>query len=284
MPRGSAVGSKVIRLDGVKGALPAHDPRWDKRAVVEVATAAYDADALGVGTSPYLGDVATTGLHVPVTPSTPNDRYLFRLCAAAVSERRGVRLRGIRTGITLRQEYLDAEAGTTFVFERETESLLWSFQDANVSWHLRWMNPSQSRRFAADADPAHLPAMSPSSWGLDSTLLYAPPAVVYAPLGGGLPPGRDVDYLGTWRDMRYPWKRTSWDLDIPILGPGVVALYASVKQTNPTTRPQMPIFMNPIVGGWRVEDQFLAQHTQAVYGHVAGALLLELYPDTKEMT
>lgn len=284
MPRGSAAGRKVIHLAGVEGALLPHDPRWEKRAVVEVVTAAYDDDALGVGTSPYRGDLSTTGLRVPALASTPDDRYLFRLAAAVVSQKRSVVLRGIRTLVTMRQEYLDEATHSTFVFEREVESPLWNFRDGNVSFHLRWSYPSQARRFAADADPAHLPAMSPSSWGLDSALLYAPPAAVYTPLGGGIPPGRGVDYLGTWRDNRFPWHRTSWDLQIPIIGPGVVTLYASVKQTNPTTRPQMPVFMNPVTDGWRVEDQFLLQHTQAVYGHVAGALTLELFPDTKDMT
>ncbi len=284
MPRGSAVGRKIISLEGVRGALPANDPRWDKRALVEVVTAAYDTDALGVGTTPYVGDVATTGLHVPTLASSPSNRCLFRLAAAAVPDKRGVVLRGIRTLVTMRQEYTDAQTGATFVFEREVESPLWAFQDGNVSWHLRWMNPSQSSRFAADPDPAHLPAMSPSSWGLDSALLYTPPAAVYAPLGGGIPPGRGVDYLGTWRDMRYPWTNTDWNLEVPIVGPGVVVLYASVKQTNPSTRAPMPTFMNPVIDGWRKEDQFLLQHSQAIYGHVAGALALELFPDVKDMT
>lgn len=290
----AAVGRKVIGLSGVRGTLAADDPRWNQRATVEVVTAAYDTDRLGVGSSPYRGDLATTGIRVPVAASTPDNRYRFRLASAVVPEKRSVILRGIRQLVTLRAEYETEpdELGNTetFVFEREVESPLWSFMDGNVSWHVKWRNIEETRTQLFDA--ARPPAASSSSSGVDASLLYVPPLVgpippPYVPLGGGLPAGRDVDYLGTWREMRYPWRKTSWDLWIPIVGPGVVVFEASVKQTNPATRPAIPHFVAPDMTGWRPEDAFLFTHTNAgagvIYGHIAGALTLELYPDVKDM-
>lgn len=291
MPRGSA-GRRIVPIDRarpsqVERELSGDDPRWGDRGVVEVVTACSDADSAGVGTSPYRGDFATTGIRVPVAASTPNNRYLFLLCSAVVAAKRAVRLLGLRTLVTMRAEYDDEQAGTTFVFEKEVESPRWTFMDGNVSFHLKWQSMSEERRHFYDA--AQPPGTMASAWSGDAGLMYVPPLVgpippPYVPLGGGIPMGRDVDYLGTWRDMRYPWHRTSWNLNVPIVGPGTVRLYASVKQTDPATRPAMPIFVTPDTRGWRPEDAFLYSHRDAgpVYGHVAGAMLLDLFPSVKD--
>jgi hypothetical protein len=281
-------GAKVLSLAGrreVKGGLSPCSDLWMTRALVEVVTAGPDADYLGVGSTPFVGDWAGSSLSVPVAP-TPDQshRYLFRLCSISVPARRRAVLRGLRTLVTIRQSYT-LDSGVAYPVEREVVSPLWHFQDGNVSWHLKWMRTSETRRHFYDAGQG--PGTSPTDWGGDSALLYVPPynpftlvPLPYTPLNAGVPPGTSVDFLGTWRDMRYPWTNTDWRLGVPIVGPGTVTLYATVHQTNPETRVAIPEFVS--LEGLRVEDQFLVNNTSAVYGRIAGAMLVELWPDCEE--
>lgn len=273
-------------------------PHWGCRTLVELVSASVDTDLQGVGATPYVGDYSATGVRVPAAPTVDQShRYLIRLCGAEIPGGAGLVVRGIRQAVTLRAEYpRTSEQGLitgTFVFEREITSPWWHFVDGNVSFHLKWTQQVQSRRSVYD--PAQLPGTSPSTWGVDSALLYVPPPVIigppppYTPPGAGIPPGRDVDWLGTLRELRYPWSNTDWSLSVPVMGPGVVVFYASVYQTNPSTRvpppqltPPAP-FTDPLQCALRPEDQFLIQHPSCRYGRVAGALLVELFPDCGEM-
>ncbi len=275
MPRG-AIGRKVIEI---RGHLGREDARWDYRSSVEIVSAGVDDDFLGLGSSPVIGDIGNTALTIPAVRTSPETRYLFRLASFEIPSGRAAVLRGIRQLLTLRAEIENTEQQTTFVFEREVVSPLWHFSDANTSWHIRWSNNSQGRRNVFDA--AQVAGTSPSTWGTDSALLYNPPLVPYIPPGLGIPPGKGVEFLSTWRDMRYRWDKTAWDLHVPIIGPGVVTFYASVFQTDPDTRPccpALPPVPFPILTGLRPEDQFLLQFPNCIYGHVGGALLVDLYP------
>jgi hypothetical protein len=282
------------RIHTLRRGLCAESPHWDCASRLELVSAAVDDDLLGIGASPVPGDFSMTGVRVPATATVDQShRYLIRLCGAEIPGGAGLVVRGIRLAATMRAEILrTSELGVpagAFVFEREVVSPFWHFPDGNVSFHLRWTQQVQSRRFIFSA--GQVPGTSPSTFGVDSALLYTPGPggifpVVYTPPGAGIPPGRDVDFLGTIRDAgRYPWTNTDWDLSVPVIGPGVVTLWASVYQTNPETRiapPQLtppPPFTDPLVCGLRPEDQFLMQFpADAVYGRVAGALLLDLMP------
>jgi len=260
-------------------------------------SASVDSDYQGIGASPVPGDYSTTGVRVPAAPTIDqNHRYLIRLCGAEIPGGAGLVVRGIRQAVTLRAEYARlSEQGLpagTFVFEKEVTSPWWHFMDGNVSFHLKWTQQVQSRRSVYD--PRQLPGASPSTWGVDSALIYTPNPLglfvgPYVPPGAGVPPGRDVDWLGTLRELRYPWDNTDWDLSVPVIGPGVVTLWASVYQTNTATRipppqltPPAP-FTDPLQCALRPEDQFLIQHPTCKYGRVAGALLLELFPCCGDM-
>jgi hypothetical protein len=113
-------------------------------------------------------------------------------------------------------------------------------------------------------------------------LLVQSLAPVYVPPNAGIPPGSPVEFLGTWRDMRYLWNQTSWDLHIPLRGPGRLTMYCSVHQTDPDTR--CPIFV-PATGivGLSPEDQFVsvyeAEELDVNYGYVAGSIVLDMFPD-----
>lgn len=282
---------KVVSLASRRG-LTAGSPLWACPTRVELVSAAVDTDVIGIGSTPFLGDFSQTGIRVPASPTTDQShRYLFRLCGAEVPSGAGLVIRGVRQLVTVRAEYPiengDVAAGT-FPFEREVTSPLWHFTDGDVSFHLRWQRQVQGLRYAPDL--LQVAGTSPSSFGVDTALLYdastglGPFGGPYVPLGAGIPPGLAADFLGTIRDVRYPWSNTDWSLSVPVQGPGVLVLYASVYQTNPATRIKPPQlvppapFTEPVLCGMRPEDQFLIQHPTCNYGRVAGALLLDLFP------
>lgn len=252
--------------------LRADDNRWKScKNIVELASAAADSDVTAIGSSPHLGDQSSTGIRVPVAPTTTQtNRYLFRLCGVEIPVGYAISIKGLRQAATIRHfEEINLEP---LILEREIVSPFWRFLDGNISWHLRL----QQQQFAPRGfDAAQIAGTDPEMRGLDSALLYTPPLVPYTALGAGIPPGDAVGNLGTFRDMRFPWNGTQqWALDELIRGPGAVVFYASVHQTDPANRP-----LYPSVGGLRPEDQFVANFPDtAIYGHVAGGMIFEIMP------
>jgi hypothetical protein len=55
-----------------------------------------------------------------------------------------------------------------------------------------------------------------------------------------------------------------------------VVFYCSVRQTDPETRGPALVVADP--GSLRPEDRFLATFQSAVYGRVAGAMVVETLP------
>lgn len=246
--------------------------------VIEVVSSSRDSDKLGVGSTPFVGDVANTTVEIPAAATVDQaHRYLFRLCMFAVPSGRVAFVRGLRTYVSIRAEF-DRVENDFPPLERSVDSPMWSFVDGNVSWHLRRMDPLFTSK---NADPAgQLSGTSTQISGSDSALLYLPPLVPYTPPARGLPPGDEVTYLGTWRDMRFPWTNPDLDLHIPVPGPCTIGLFASVYQTDPATRAKLVAVAN--TDGWRDEDRFV-MNMETVgatvrYGHIAGAMTLELTP------
>lgn len=244
----------------------------------------YDANLLGIGSSPYQGDVGYVGIRVPSIPTVDQaHRYFFRLLGIQVMNNRVLIVRGLRQLLTIGAIVKVPDSNCVGVdVELEVTSPAWHFMDGNVSWHLRWENDFQSR--LSVFDPNQLPGTSPCMSGLDPALMYNPPLTPYVPIGAGVPPGVSVDALGTWHDMRFPWDETHWELSIPLKGPGTLVFYASVHQTNSATR--CPILIPaPAIGGLgalRPEDQFVAAYEQSgqnvTYSRIGGALTVELFP------
>lgn len=283
--------NNVVRFAGRRGGaarssahfLLASDPRWGCNNVVELVSASFDANVLGVGGGPYVGDMAQTGVTVPiaVTASQAN-RYLIRLCGLQIPSGASIVIQGLRQMITLRSLFptgLTPPGPSVYPIDLEQSSPLWHFSDATVSWHVR----HYPNIFARVFDAAQPPGATPSLRGVDTALTYTPPLAPYVAPGGGVPPGQDVDFLGTIRDLRYPWHQTDWDLAVAVGGPGLVVFWASVHQTNPGTRPQIPAVAD--VGALRPEDRFtLATKAGSpslettIYGRIAGAMTVELFP------
>jgi hypothetical protein len=254
--------------------LSVSDPRWKCRNVVELVSSSFDPDKAGVGSSPYVGDMASTGVRVPEAPTTSqSNRYLIRLCGVQIPAGRALILHGLRQAATIRCTQALDNCTTIVAPELEVTSPFWSFADGNISWHLRLI----PNRFApAVADPAQQPGTDPNLNRLDSALLYVPPLTPYTAPNAGIPPGAAADLLGTWRDMRFPWDNTDWDLHALIVGPYNLVFYASVHQPDPTNR-RVAVVADP--GALRPEDRFVAQFQQAIYGRVAGAMTFETLPE-----
>jgi hypothetical protein len=243
--------------------------------IVEVTSAAADDDLIGVGGSPYLGDLGRTGVRVPPEPTALQDnRYLVRLCGVYVPTGGSIVIRGLRQLATLRGQRTTGEDPDTVTttFEREVESPLWQFQDGNLSWHLRWQK-TESSAYGCDADQEA--GTSPNTQGTDTALLYLAPGLVpYRAPNAGQPLGDPVGSLGTWRDnTRFSWGNTDWSLELYLCGPGKVILYVSVHQPNASLRAQADF---PALDGMREEDKFLSSfYSTCVYGRVAGSIIYE---------
>jgi hypothetical protein len=259
--------------------LTEHDPRWRCHDVVEIVSAGADEDFLGVGSSPYTGDYAGTALTVPATATNQAARYIFRLAAIQIPGGASIVVRGLRFAIELIAPIppdSDVVGAAAFPLYLEQSSPFWHFSDANVSWHVR----HHTNIFRQVSDTTAAPGTSPTFRGTQPARIFHPGGLLVAP-GRLTPPGVDVEGLGTIRELRYAWTNTDWSLAVPVSGPGIVALYCSVKQTDPTTRPQTP-FITPNTS-LRPEDRFILETRQgateiARYGRVAGAMLVEMFP------
>lgn len=250
--------------------VPASSEKWKHRSTIEVSSVSSDPqDLAGFGSSGYRGDMGITGIRVPDAPTPdPAHRYLFRLCEVEIPPNSALKIIGLRQLATIR--YYDE--ANKLPLELEVQSPLWSFPDGNISWHLRW----QAEQFGRSRnDSTQRAGTSPNSRGSGTALLYRQLTPTYVPLNGGQPPGNPIQDLGTWRDIRFVWEDNSWDgLDILIAGPGSIALYASVYQPDPSSRPAFPN-----CSSLRPEDRFVADFPTAKYGRVAGAMVLELFPN-----
>lgn len=279
---GAAQANKVASLGARSGtatdrsALAKDDYRWGDgcRHLIEVSSTAHDPDFNGVGSSPWTGDTGNTAVPVPAAATTSqNNRYLFRLCGIEIPGGRSMVIKGLRQLATIRAPTRD-ENNLLLTVEREVVSPFWHFLDGNISWHLRW----QQERFAPYPNAAAVaptPGTSPQMLGYGTALLYRTTIVPYTALANGIPPGGPMADLGTWRDMRFPWGNTDWSMNHVVRGPGAIVLYASVHQTSTTNRP-----LYPDANGMRPEDRFISefQNEGVIYGHVGGAMLVELLP------
>jgi hypothetical protein len=101
----------------------------------------------------------------------------------------------------------------------------------------------------------------------------------YAPPYAGRPPGTVlIPEFGNFHDLRFPWKDDhAWEsLDIEVEGPCAIELYASVQQTNPSTRPILDLTsLGGCCCGLPPEEQFIQTFTNAVYTRIAGSLIFE---------
>lgn len=283
--------SNVIRLqhdpDGAQAGIRStlHKGRY------EVVTNGPNSEFGFMGSDPW-GTNAYTGLVVPSTPSGEigDARYLFLLARASFGtgeqspEYRGTRLVGIRQYAELVARIpgrtgplatgSGPPTGSTVVFRKEIQNPLWHPPDGDISWHVMVMpQGTRDRRNIANTDGVIFQdALSPA-------LLFQTLAP-YTPPNGGRPWGRSLGAsLGNIHELRYRWRgdESEYTLDIPIPVPCDVALFASVRQNDPTLNPALvDTTVTQQFDALSDEDQFLvAYQAYAQYGTIAGALVFE---------
>jgi len=256
----------------------------------ELVTVGPNSEFGFIGSDPYNTN-AYTGLVVPSVPSAAigDARYLFLLARASFgtgeqsSDNCGVRLVGIRqyAELVARIPIVEDGAisgpplGSTVTFRKEIESPLWHPLDGDISWHVMVINKVQrDTRNPFNTDGfIFQDSLSPA-------LLFQNLAPYTAP-NGGRPWGTPLAAsLGNIHELRYPWRTTRSErvLDVPLPVPCDVALFASVRQNDPSTN---PFFSDPTVSAQQIaalgsEDRFVAAYpTFAQYGSIAGALVFD---------
>jgi len=282
--------------------LPAASPR--RR--VEIVSSGVDEFLQTIGSDPY-GGLEWPGLRVPstatanlanVSPSTPASvlRYLFVLASFTIPEGARARIVSLRTAWTLGVVQGVPEAPR--VIEHVVTNPFFRLPDGNVSFHLRQSSPSENM-FAGDAVgvgnilpmASSLPNLafrnSRESAMLFESITFSAPTVfyqnnvsAYVPPNGGQPYGRTLAAgYGTFKALRMQYAAgNDWrDVDLPVDGPATVQLFASVRQSDPNTRPSVSVTL-PLDApdGLSSEEQFLLNFPKAIIWRVAGSLGVEL--------
>lgn len=269
-----------------------------RRQTFEITAEGPDEGLQGLSSDPLSSaHPAAMGLRIPAAIGTgPNTaatpRFLFCLASRAIQQR--ARIRGLRQGVTLG---IDLAIGTPpeNVIELLQTTPTFRFPDGNVSWHLvfepnadavvqRPPTDTAGWRYLRSDDPAMLyltftngnviPATGQPVYYFEDLTAYTPPDVrglQWIPLGG----------LGNFHDLRFPWNASqAWNsLDIEVVGSGRVSFYASVLQTNPASRVDLP--GGTSIGGQPPEVQFILANTPTegdngvAYWRIFGAMIFE---------
>jgi hypothetical protein len=272
----------------------------ERRWHYEVWSDGVDEQLQGVSGDPYAGTTAM-GLRIPFKANTAENRYEFMLCGVNLPENVSANVRGIRQFASMGIKFND-ENGNPIVVEQPITQPQFRLPDGNISWHLRFFpqvmldkyrlgngtTPSKNTQNFVQTMSLY-PALLYQKANLDGTNYYVK-LTSYLPPNEGRPMGDAVAHLGTFHDLRFPWNDAhAWhSTDIPIEGPGFIALMASVKQSSglyafaPTTLDISP------------EQNFISQfaltmptanNTGVILWRVGGALriaLEELPPDGRK--
>jgi hypothetical protein len=245
----------------------------------EISSRTFDPTLQAIGADPW-GTAYGLGVAIPPTPPPTNDfkhRYLIQLARLSLNVHQKGRIVGLRQFVEIGTDVATGGTGScVYPVRRQVESPNWRFVDGNISWHLMRIN-------------THYVAQDPTRTGESQAFLYsegtAALLVLKAPgdIGGYVPPGSGIpigtvaiEDLGAFGDMRFPWQgdQAQFSLDFDVMGPGDFVLFASVQQTNPSTRCVLPTPDNLSV--LSIEDQFVIQYPTAVYTRVGGSIVVEL--------
>lgn len=253
----------------------------------EIATAWDDSDFAVCGRDPWksIGNDAVLIPEAPgsddfegVPPAILRARYLIRLCGYEQGENERSEITGLRLLSTIGFLPSEGVGGGAVPREIEVESPLWNFPDGNISYHLRVERSVATRGTYVTAE-GYRRGWSNTVVGTSAAILFnqgstSPGSEVanYVPANGGVPPGNPVGHLGTIRNnAEFPWHLgANNNVHYRICGKATVTLWASVLQSDPSTRPSQSVIVAD--GGARREDNFVYAYPLAVYRHVAGAI------------
>lgn len=220
-------------------------------------------------------------------------RYLFMLASFSLEHGASARLRGWRQYLTIG---VDVGAdGAHRVVEMPVTTPNWRFPDGNVSWHLMDMGDPNAQGLARP------PTSTPPQPNLASFVFrnttspallwesYTVPAAdpFYVHLTAYKPPNQGQPYgiplldggYSTIYDLRSgPWNSTqAWEsLDVPLGGGRTIAAFASVRQTNPSSRIAITAPSPFFSGGIPPEEAFLLNFPGAIYWRIGVSLIIEV--------
>lgn len=280
-PKNSGVGRSAVAKATLAEVIAL--PRRDGKQIIEITTTGIDENL-------QLHARTGVGLRVPtLATSTKDGRYLFMLAAFSLGEHARARIIGYRQLVTLG---VKQSGNPPFIAELEVTSPQWHPSDANIVWHLQTLGPpnNQGGPYLPDQGPADTESfkfgfsMTPALLYKTATLAALNPFYVnltaYTPPNLGRPWGRPLrnGAQGTFLDLRTPWRTDyAWDsLDIPVEGPDTIAFFASVAQSNPSTRAILTPPGTFFSSGIAPEDAFLLNFPGAIYWRVGGSLIVEL--------
>ena len=260
----------------------------DGWTVRESSSKGFDPDQMGRSTTPS-GEISYPLLPIPISPTaSPNRRYQYRLATLAVGSEEIALVTHLGMEVQIGSAPLvipDAGfAPVTFRVRTPT----WHFADGNVTYFLRYLAgpPDQQGPLPSQPQPN---GVSDTFYGEGSALLaqgpyvpdylpLAPPFLPYAPLNNGQPAGSPVSDLGTMETLRFLEREPHEQglLAEPYRGPGLFVLWASVQQTNPTTRPPLVLNAPADPGALEPEDRFVLAVPNVVYRKLGGLLRADM--------
>jgi hypothetical protein len=265
----------------------------DGRQRFEIFSSGIDEAFQSVGVDPYLG-ISNFGLRVPFKPTpNPSSRYLFNLASLTLAEGQSVNIVGYRMFWSLGVR-LGALGGPFVFIEQPVEQPNFYLPDGNVSWHMHRIAPNEVP--IPNQGPINPPLRSFAFRMSDNPALLYENADVggtfyvelasYAPPNLGRPWGTMLkNNLGTMLDLRTQWRTHGgwYAMGMPVDGPCTVAFFASVQQTDPGQRVNLPLPPPPTdVNGLSDEWAFVLNFptptvtsTGAIIWRVAGALIVE---------
>jgi hypothetical protein len=269
----------------------------------EFATTGIDESVQLIGGDPF-GHIESVGLRIPTIATAlaaPGfdkktglanallNRYLFVLAQFSVGAGATAHIRGWRELLTIGVKQGTVDTGFR-VAEQEVLWPGWKFQDGNVSFHLTDVGPPDAQGIPRLAQgPNDLDNFS-FRWTAGNALLYEVATLpagdpfyidltLYTAPNNGKPWGVPlVPGMSTMYDLRTPWRSGGlpwYSLDIPVQGPRTIALFASVRQTNPLTRLALVPPATFFPEGLSPEEQFLLNFPGAIYWRVGGSLIVD---------
>jgi hypothetical protein len=189
-----------------------------------------------------------TGLRIPAAAvgaisGEPID-YLFLLHMVDVSP--GDELAGLATFLSIAAPQTISESTVLYPFERQVESILWKFPDTFYEFILTEdkVPPSGGASGAFDSDSfVFEDSQSPALLYETVHFPAVPPAPGYLGLDDYTAPGIRGSVVLTVRDLRWPWTdlQSFPSLRLAPNRNTRFRFYLRIRQTNPATRPELPI-------------------------------------------
>ena len=269
-------------------------PRWTK--IVEQEASGIDDGVISFTSDPF-GSSSYVGMRIPTLPTQAANRYLFLLASFTVPDGQRARILGYRQLLTIgcRRAAQQGASSANYTYEMPVVTPTWHFPDGNVSWHIHRLGAPNNQGFPA-VNPAPLDRASmkfgfaqgpallyqtflPTDAGYINLAAYTPPNIG-RPWGTPLTAGSHSTFydLRTRSDTPNAWT----SLNVEVEGPETVAFFASVKQTDPSSRAEQRSLPANFYQLDLPEDKFVAAFEQPnftsrspIYWRVGGALITE---------